>query len=311
MNFSELPPLAFLPAVEAAGRLGSFKAAAAELHITPSAVSQQVKAVEDALGIELFARQGRSVEPTADGRRYLLVVRQALRELHDAGRSLQKHPDRGVLRIDTLPFVAHEFLLPRVASLHARFPSFRIALETSMGLVDLTTSEVDATIRLGTGPWPGLMTRPFGTSVITLVCSPEVARGINKLEDLAGQTLIEIRSLQERGLLNLMKGLGIPFDPSQVQMFDTYFETVRAAEHGLGVAYGMFPFTTEWVTSGRLAVPFALRGQVPGHVSLVHRVGDERFPFSELAAWLKEEYEALPALPAGRIVPRRSARRRA
>jgi LysR family glycine cleavage system transcriptional activator len=301
MQFRELPPLAFLPAVEAAGRLGSFKAAAAELHITASAVSQQVKAVEESLGIELFARQGRSVELTHEGERYLRAVRQALLELSEAGKRMQRKANGDVLRLDTLPFVAHEFVLPRIASLHARFPSFRVELETSVGLVDLTKTEIDATIRLGSGPWPGLFNWPIGAMIVTMVCSPALARTIHSPQDLAQHTLIEIRSLQDRGIVNLVKGLGIAVDPARVQTFDSYFETVRAAEHGLGVAYGMFPLTTSWVTSGRLAVPFAYRGTLAGSVSLVHRPNDERFPFPEFAAWLKEEYAALPALGEGRI----------
>lgn len=304
MLFRDLPPLAFLPTVEAAGRLGSFKAAAAELHVTPSAVSQQVKAVEEALGTELFTRHGRSVELTADGTRYLRDVRAALRELSEAGRRLRKKVDRTVLRLDTLPFIAHEFVLPRLASLSTRFPSFRMALETSVGLVDLPKSEIDATIRLGPGPWPGIITRPFGDIVFTCVCAPALAESIRGIQDLLDHTLIEIRGLEERGLVTGLRSMGMKVDPSKVLTFETYFETVRAAEHGLGVCSGMFPLTTEWVTSGRLAVPLAARFPLPNAISLLHRLDDDRFPFEELGQWLKEQYEALPPLPDGRIVPR-------
>jgi DNA-binding transcriptional LysR family regulator len=78
---------------------------------------------------------------------------------------------------------------------------------------------------------------------------------------------------------------------------------MRAAEHGVGVAMGFFPLTTEWVKSGRLAVPLTLRAMLPGFIALVHRHGDDtKYPFEALAAWLQQEYEALPALPSGRIV---------
>lgn len=79
---------------------------------------------------------------------------------------------------------------------------------------------------------------------------------------------------------------------------------MRAAEHGLGVASGFFPLTTEWVTQGRLAVPLPQRFTLPAHIALVHRLGDDRFPYEELTQWLQQQYEALPALPPGRIVPR-------
>jgi LysR family glycine cleavage system transcriptional activator len=291
-------------AVEAAGRLGSFKAAAEELHLTRSAVSQQVKAVEEALGSELFERRGRSVVLTSQGERYLRRVRQALRDMRDAGHALRKPAEAPVLRLETVPFVAHEFLMPRMASLRARFPQFSVRLETNMNVIDLRTSEVDAAIRLSPGMWPGVVTRNFGEVTIAAVCAPQLANTVHEFKDLANQTLIEVQGFSERGLVNGLRRFGVEVGPEQVLTFDTYFETVRAAEHGLGVASGIFPLTTHWVTSGRLAVPFPTRFPFPAHVSLVHRVGDERFPFEELSLWLAEQYAALPPLPPGRIVPR-------
>jgi LysR family glycine cleavage system transcriptional activator len=308
MRYSELPPLAFLPAVEAAGRLGSFKAAALELHVTPSAVSQQVKAVEEALGAPLFERRGRSVVLRPEGARYLHDVRQTLRELLDAGRRVRRNAGRNALNLNTVPFVAHEFLLPRMPLLRSAFPELDLALETSMRLVDFHGSEVDATIRLGAGPWPALTTRPFGVLQLALVCAPALARKIRRLEDLANHPILEIRSLQERALGNVLKANDIT--PLQVQTFESYFETVRAAEHGLGVAVGFFPLTTHWVTSGRLAVPLDFRAPMPGYIALLHRHGDDgRLPFAAFADWLTQQFLALPPLPAGRIVPGAAARK--
>ncbi|MFT3927748.1 MAG: LysR substrate-binding domain-containing protein [Myxococcales bacterium] len=307
MQFHDLPPLGFLLAVEAAGRLGSFKAAADELHITRSAVSQQVKAVEDSLGTELFIRRGRSVELTDDGERYLRRVRQALRDVRDAGKSLRERTAAPVLRLETIPFVAYEFLLPRMASLRARFPGFKVRIETNVHVTDLRSSELDATIRLGGAVRPGVTARSFGDLVITLVCSAELAHSIRDIKDVAKQQLIEVQTLSDRGIVNGLKSHGFTVDPNQVQTFDTYLEAVRAAEHGLGVMWGMFPLTTEWVTSGRLAVPLPGRFTLPGQIALAHRDDDTRFPFEELTQWLGEQYAALPALPAGRIQRRPSA----
>jgi LysR family transcriptional regulator, glycine cleavage system transcriptional activator len=314
MRYDELPPLAFLPTVETAGRLGSFKAAADALHITPSAVSQQVRAVEEALNITIFERRGRTVVLTSVGERYLRDVREALRELINAGRRTRQHTDRMALRLETIPFVAHEFLLPRVKLLHERFPNLQLSLQTSVAVTDLlTTPELDATIRLGAAPWPGgVLSRVIGPIETTVVCSPALARTINTMVDLKDHTILEIRGLQERGLVSGLRTAGIRVDPSQVQSFETYFETVRAAEHGLGVAVGMFPLTTEWVLDGRLAVPLLERYALPSVVALVNRPNDEeRFPFAELASWLHEQYAALRPLPAGRIVPSESAMERA
>jgi hypothetical protein len=84
--------------------------------------------------------------------------------------------------------------------------------------------------------------------------------------------------------------------------FETCYDTLRAAEHGLGVAFGVFPVAMPFVQSGKLAVPLVERLPLPGQVCFVHRPDDQRFPFAEIAAWMVEEYRALPALPEGRIV---------
>jgi hypothetical protein len=101
-----------------------------------------------------------------------------------------------------------------------------------------------------------------------------------------------------------LKAAGLPVDPSQVRTFETYFETVCAAEHGLGLAFGLFPITTHWVTSGRLAVPFPQRMTLPNFISLVHRHGARAaFSMAALGDWLAAQYAALRVLPEGRIVP--------
>lgn len=296
---ARLPPLAFLPAVEAAARLGSFRAAAEALHLTPSAISQQVKAVEEALGVPLFTRTGRSVVPTPEGERYLREVRAALHALEAAGARLKAPAERPVLRLETVPFVAYEFLMPRLPALQQRFPGFDVALDARMAFSDLYASPLDATVRIGSGTWPGVATHGFGELTTALVCSPALAPAIRRLEDLTEQTLIEMRPFADRGLVNGMRALGLRVDPRRVLTFESYFETVRAAEAGLGVALGVFPLTTEWVLSGRLVVPLPMRGPALAHIALVHRIDDTRFPWSELADWLRSEFDALPSLPAG------------
>jgi LysR family transcriptional regulator, glycine cleavage system transcriptional activator len=302
---SRLPPLAFLPAVEAAARLGSFRAAAAALHLTPSAISQQVKAVEDALGRPLFVRTGRSVEPTLEGARYLREVRAALAALEAAGERLYAPEKKPVLRLETVPFVAYEFLMQRLPLLQRQFPGFDLSLESRMAFSDLHGSALDATIRLGSGNWPDLAMHSFGELTTALVCSPERSLSIERIEDLAEQPLIEMRAFAERGLVNLLRALGVRVNPARVLSFETYFETVRAAEAGLGVAIGVFPLTTEWVLAGRLAVPLDVRGPSLAHIALLHRHDDPRFPWDALAEWLREQFAALPVLPAGRLVAQR------
>jgi LysR family glycine cleavage system transcriptional activator len=298
-----LPSLNLLPAFEAAGRLGSFKEAASELHLTPSAVSQQMKALESDLAIALFVRAGRTIKLTQAGASYLREVQRVLADLGRAGKQLRSRKEKGVLRLNTLDFVAYEFLVPRLASFRERFPQVELRIETSVNLVDLLASDVDAVIRVGGGPWPGLNSIQLGTITATPVCSPVLARKLKTSEHLFDHPLLELRGQEHRGWHALAQSIGRNSARFNIITFDSYFETLRAAEAGLGVAFALFPLTSEWVLRRRLAVPFDRRTPLPGSIALLYPPATRfRKLFVEFGRWLNEQYAALPVLPEGRIV---------
>jgi LysR family glycine cleavage system transcriptional activator len=295
-------PLGFLPAFEAAGRLGSFAAAAAELHVTPSAISQQIRALEDALGVSLFARTRRSAELTDAGRKYLTEVRQALNALAASTERLRRGRSGSVLRLTTMAIVAQEFLLPRLSQFRARFPAIELRIETTNELVDFAISDHDAAIRVG-NTWPGLTVRTLGQVTFALVCSPQLAAAIHTPHDLAGQTLLDPCGEGSSLFTSLLAQCGYPTRLAGVWRFETCHETLMAAEHGMGVTFAAFPIASPWIAQRKLAVPFAQRVAMPGALSLAHRADDtQRLPFAEIAEWLKAEYTALPPLPNGRVL---------
>jgi LysR family glycine cleavage system transcriptional activator len=297
--------LGFLPAFEAAGRLGSFKAAAAELHITPSAVSQQIKLLEELLGVALFERTGRAAVLTREGRGYLHEVRQALSSLSDASRRLRTGDATGrdVLRISTVPIVAHELLLPRLPALRKRFPSLELRVEATMDCVNFEKDEVDAAIRVGATPMPDLTIQSIGPVFAAPICSPAHASAIRSAGDLSGYPLIEVRSQPRRGLRTVLEPIASDGGPHTRAgwTFETCLEAVRAAEQGLGVTQGFFPLLTSWVTGGRLAVPLPQRQKLPDVALVYPSAKGARFPLAELASWLRAEYEALAPLAEGRV----------
>jgi LysR family transcriptional regulator, glycine cleavage system transcriptional activator len=308
MQFRDLPPLHFLPAFEAAGRLCSFKAAAAELHVTPSAISQQLKAIEDALGVPLFERRGRNIRLTAAGDSYLRDVQQLLSAAAGATRRLRQHSAQRVLRLSTPDFVAYDFMLARLSQFRAQFPGLELSLEATAHVIDFATCDSDAAIRVADGTWPGLTWHPLGDAQVAPVCAARLARTIHSSAHLLQHTLIELRSQERRGWRAFMKKQALP-EPAQVLRFDGYLEALRAAEQGLGVAFGIFPFATEWVTSGRLAVPLPMRVPFSGKIGFVHRKADARDPlYAALATWLRQQYATLPALPSGRVLRRGRSR---
>jgi LysR family glycine cleavage system transcriptional activator len=310
-----LPPLSALHAIEAASRLGSFRAAAMELHLTPSAISQQIRGVEAAIGVQLFARNGRAVELTRAGQLYCDEVRRMLRDLGDAARRAQALTDARVLRLCTVDALAHEFLIPRLSAFQARFPEVELRIETSMRVVELHGSELDAALRVRGQAGPGLTSEPIGAVIGTPVCSHQLAQRIRVASDVVRETLIEIRAAGGSTWTNALKARGIPAPRVRTLTFEGYIETLTAAERGLGVAFGLFPMTSEWVRQGRLTVPLPWRQQVQGGVYLVFRANDPRHALlTQVAAWLREQYAGLSPLSPGRIVTRRSAgnlRRRA
>jgi DNA-binding transcriptional LysR family regulator len=200
-----------------------------------------------------------------------------------------------VLRLSTFALLAHEFLLPRLSQFRASFPQLSLRVESSNRYVDLCSSECAAAIRHGNG-WPELTAYPLGKVFAAVICSPKLASSIRTPSDLLQHTLLDVDGDGARGYAMLMQAHGLPMQPSKVWHFETCHETLTAAEHGLGFGFALFPIATHWISSGRL-VALAEPLQLPGELALVHRPGDaSRFPFAELAAWLRAQYAALPAL---------------
>jgi LysR family glycine cleavage system transcriptional activator len=309
VSLAQLPPLHFLRAVEAAARLGSFRAAAAELHLTPSAISQQIRTIEQTLGARLFIRSGRAVVLTAEGRLYCQDVRRALHDLVDAGRRLASRSSGKVLRLSTVDFLAHEFLIPRLPAFQERFPGVELRIETSMRVVELHASEIDAALRVRGKAGPALSSVTIGPVFATPVTSPSRASKIRRAEDLVRETLIEMRGSTDGAWVSALRAWKVRETPQRILSFESYFETITAAERGLGVTFGLFPMTADWVLRGRLAVPLPVRAPIEGGVYLVFRPDDPRRALlTDIGGWLASEYDGLDPLPAGRIVP--SARRK-
>jgi len=295
-------PLQFLPTFEAAGRLGSFAAAASELHLTPSAISQQIRTLEDALGVALFERTGRTALLTQAGEQYLTEVRVSLGEIAASTCRLQRRCQGSVLRLSTVALAAHEFLLPRLPAFERRFPEIELRVETSNEYVDFRVCDYDAAIRVGEA-WSDVVAHPLGRLEYAVVCAPPLALDIRSVGDLARYTLLDSSGSGPALLEALQRRHGLAaVAPARTWAFETCFEALRAAEHGLGIAFAVFPVATPWVTSARLAVPLPERLPIPGQACFVHRPTDsQRLPLTNIATWLSDQFQALPALPSGRL----------
>ncbi|HZZ02033.1 LysR substrate-binding domain-containing protein [Paraburkholderia sp.] len=168
-----IPPLTALRCFEAVARLGGVTPAARELHVTHSAVSQQIKVLEESMGVALFVREARGLRPTEEGRLYALEIRAALRDITHATRRAQARPHESELVIATVPSFAQHWLVPRLASFRETHPYYRIRLLTSLQVEDLRQGVTDIGIRMGQGHWPDVAQQKLFDDEVLVVAAPD------------------------------------------------------------------------------------------------------------------------------------------
>ncbi|WP_374442807.1 LysR substrate-binding domain-containing protein [Pseudomonas panipatensis] len=174
---SAYPPLSALRSFEAVARLGSVTLAAAELHVTHSAVSQQVRQLEELLGVTLLQREGRGLRLSEEGRLYALQVRRALRDIAEATRLARARPGESELVIAVLPSFGQQWLLPRLPDFRQRYPQYRLRLLASLEVIDLRQGLADVAIRIGQGHWEGLAQQRLFDDQLVAVCAPQFNGG--------------------------------------------------------------------------------------------------------------------------------------
>jgi LysR family glycine cleavage system transcriptional activator len=258
---SRLPSLNGLRAFEAAARHLSFTKAAEELNVTQTAISHQIKRLEEELGLKLFARQNRSLALTADGRDYLPGIRAAFQDLRLATERLKRRENANVLTVSTITSFAAKWLMPRVSKFQQQHPSIDVRVTTSTVLTDFGSDGVDVAIRYGHGKWPGLRSDWLMADELFPVCSPALLKGEHPIRtpaDLKHHTLLYAsRDMEDDWRLWLTAaGVSLEILKQPVLQFDMIFMTVQAAIDGLGVAVGRTAFVESDLAAGRLVAPF-------------------------------------------------------
>lgn len=152
---SNLPPITCLRCFESVARLGSVTAAAKELHVTHSAISQQIKVLEHMIGVTLFVREGRGLRVSEDGRLYALQIRESLGAIAEATRLIKTQPKSTELVVAVLPSFGFSWLLPRLPRFQQLQPHISVRLQASLALSNLARESVDVGIRMGKGDWEG------------------------------------------------------------------------------------------------------------------------------------------------------------
>jgi LysR family glycine cleavage system transcriptional activator len=259
---SRLPSLNGLRAFEAAARHLSFTRAAAELNVTQTAISHQIRRLEEQLGLRLFVRRQRNLLLTREAQQYLPAVRAAFTDLRLATDRLLRADGKMVLTVSCLPSLAAKWLVPRLAGFQAGHPDIEVRIATSTNLADFRREEADLAIRYGNGRWPGLRADWLMAEDVFPVCSPALLAGDRPLgqpQDLVHHRLLHVNLYPDEWRLWLTAaGLPSEFAAGPGLTFDLGLMALQAAIDGLGVALGRTPFVEADIAAGRLAAPFNL-----------------------------------------------------
>ena len=253
-----LPPLNALRAFEAAARHLSFTRAAQELHVTQTAISHQIKGLEERLGVRLFRRLPRGLLLTEEAQRLLPPVRDAFDQIAAAVERLSAGGSGARLTVSVLPPFAAKWLVPRLGRFRAAHPDLDLRIGATSELVDFARDDVDVGIRMGRGIYPGLrVERLFGESLVP-VCSPELRAGPHPLlrpRDLRHHVLLHDDDHADWELWLRLAGVsGVP--PRRGPVFTDSALVVQAAAEGQGVALARRVLAAGDLAAGRLIQPF-------------------------------------------------------
>ncbi|WP_110968720.1 LysR substrate-binding domain-containing protein [Pseudomonas huaxiensis] len=293
MNYRNLTPsMSLLLAFEAAARHESYTRAAVELSLTQSAVSRQVQALEQQLGVILFRREGRTVKLTEVGRLYQREISEALGRIRSATlHAIAHQAGGGNLRLATLPTFGSTWLLPRLHEFYRRHPEVQVHINSRIEPVDFATSGIDAAIVVASGDQPGLVCHLLHAEELVVILSPALAasRDVWTPEDISRQVLLSVANnphawgdwFTHHGLAHQAMRLG----PS----FELTSHLIQAVRADIGI--GLVPriLITDELAEGKLVSPVLPYASARSYY-LVYPPRNQSLPALEaFREWLLEE----------------------
>lgn len=277
-------------------RQGTFRSAAEELLVTPQAISQQIKLLEDALHVPLFERKARVVEPTEHAIILSHFVQAGFDEFAEGIRRVTNASHRNRININVSPYFATRYLMERLERFRQRMPGADIRLTTMVNVRDFAADEVDVSIQWGFGNWKGYDVRLLVHDPKIICCSPELARQIDRPADLARMTLLHpvmARDLWRKVLAHL----GLPaMDMAGEIEFQDAATMRRGAISGLGVGLVSRLDALADIEAGSLVAPFGLdildtmdSTDIPGFYLVVPRAHKRVKIIAAFCDWIAEE----------------------
>ncbi|NRA83100.1 MAG: transcriptional regulator GcvA [Gammaproteobacteria bacterium] len=253
-----LPPLNALKAFEAASRHLSFTRAAEELFVTQAAVSHQIKALEENLGIKLFRRKNRALLLTEEGQSYFLDIKEIFISLTEATEKLLSKTATGALTVSSSPSFAIQWLVPNLSKFSALHPDIDVRIKAIDLDEGLLTDDVDVAIYYGRGNWSSVRSDKLRNEFLIPVCAPSLLIGDKPLscaEDLNHHTLLH--DLSRKDWKSWTRQVGaLSVNVNQGPIFSLSSLVLQAAIHGQGVALGYSLLARPEIEAGRLVCPF-------------------------------------------------------
>lgn len=301
------PPLNALRAFEAAARLLSFKKAARELHVTPGAVSHQVKLLEDHLGVALFRRLTRALELTPEAHAMLPKVREGLDSLMEAVEHVRARERSSALTVMAPPGFATRWLVPRLARFTNAHPEIELHVASRNGMIDAGDEEIEVPaqegppllmVRFGRGHYPGIQVDEVFSALYVPVCSPRLLEGahpLRKPSDLRFHTLLHDDTAVEEGARpsweDFLEKAGVEdVDVSRGPHFSDASLALDAAIEGMGVTLAMKPLVRPDIEAGRLAMPFDITAPTSYAYYLLTPENDaDKGSVNAFRSWLLDE----------------------
>lgn len=288
------PPLHTLRTFEAAAMRLNFTQAAEDVHITPSAVSQQIRQLEEFLGVKLFRRLTRQLVLTDEGQALYVGVHNAMQNLRDSLEQLQLGDLSSRLVVSVLPSFGSKWLVPRLHRFLRLRPKVRVTVLPSTELVNFDRDDIDVGLRWGDGVWPGLVCQPIIEETLFAVCSPEFIDRegpIKSPQDVAERPLLGDVTHDMWAAWFTRFGLdGTKFHAAA--LYDDAADLIQAAVDGQGVGLARSVLVLDELVSGRLIRLFD--ENIPGHFAYYivypsRHAGAEKI--KALQAWLLQEAE--------------------
>lgn len=286
-----LPPISLLIAFEAAARLQSISAAGRELDLTQSAVSRQIRALEDMLGADLFLRERQTIRLTEAGKAYAVAVREALSRIGNATLNFRANPSGGTLNLAILPTFGSRWLAPRLPQFLAENPGITVNLSTRMAPFDFRLETLDAAIHFGNADWPGANLDLLMNETVVPACHPSLLDRFTfaKPEDLLTAPLLHLVSRPD-AWERWFAQTNVEPGPLHGMLCDQFALAAQAAMSGLGIALLPRFLIADELARGELvpALDLPMTSSESYYLAWPHTY-DRHAPLEAFRAWLVRE----------------------